>query len=347
LFAFSLVTIASNSLFYFPQTHSDCYVAATGMPDPRKDHAVLMAKFANISLAQIKDLAGALESQLGPGTGDLAFRIGLHSGPVTAGVLRGEKSRFQLFGDTMSTASKMESSGKAGRIHVSKETANLLIAGGKGDWLQETGETIVATGRGEIVTYWLKTNFRKVNRTSLMPTNMNRNTNISSSNREDSEDNAAIERAAALTSTGGGSSSVRGSRTGNKLTSRVADWDMVSSAATSKIDRLVDYNAEVMISLLKKIVARRSVENDESREMELTTMGGSVALDEVKEVINMPQYNPEASVKMASDYMVEIPEAVRIEMRLYIHRVADMYHANRKCRLFKTKSSLDLRKREI
>lgn len=60
--------------------NSDCYVAATGMPDPRADHAVLMAKFANTCLAQIKDLTGNLESQLGPGTGDLAFRIGIHSG---------------------------------------------------------------------------------------------------------------------------------------------------------------------------------------------------------------------------------------------------------------------------
>ena len=41
-----------------------------------------------------------LDRQLGPGTADLSMRIGIHSGQVTAGVLRGEKSRFQLFGDT-------------------------------------------------------------------------------------------------------------------------------------------------------------------------------------------------------------------------------------------------------
>lgn len=43
-----------------------------------------------------------LEVSLGPDTADLALRIGVHSGPVTAGVLRGERARFQLFGDTMS-----------------------------------------------------------------------------------------------------------------------------------------------------------------------------------------------------------------------------------------------------
>jgi class 3 adenylate cyclase len=70
----------------------------------------------------------------------LALRIGMHSGPVTAGVLRGERSRFQLFGETMNTAARMEQNGLRDKIHVSQETADLLIAAGKMKWLTRREE---------------------------------------------------------------------------------------------------------------------------------------------------------------------------------------------------------------
>jgi len=53
------------------------------------------------------------------------MRFGLHSGPVTAGVLRGEKCRFQLFGDTVNTCARLESTGMKNMIQLSEDTANL------------------------------------------------------------------------------------------------------------------------------------------------------------------------------------------------------------------------------
>ena len=79
-------------------------VAVTGLPEPQEDHAVIMARFARDCQKRMKEVTRELELTLGPDTGDLSMRFGLHSGPVTAGVLRGERSRFQLFGDTVNTA---------------------------------------------------------------------------------------------------------------------------------------------------------------------------------------------------------------------------------------------------
>lgn len=121
--------------FYQVETVGDCYVAATGLPERRDDHAVAMARFASDCMARMRKLAKTLDVTLGPDTGDLAMRMGMHSGPVTAGVLRGERSRFQLFGDTMNTAARMESTGLCNKVQISQETADLLVVAGKSAWL--------------------------------------------------------------------------------------------------------------------------------------------------------------------------------------------------------------------
>ena len=241
--------------------------------------------------------------------------------PVTGGVLRGEKSRFQLFGDTMSTASKMESSGRAGRAHLSKETADLLIVDGNQHWIEEAGDVVATTGRGEVATFWLKTNRKKVNKVSISP---NLKTSVDkdpSSRREEAGDNL-IATLGNVTGNGR-TSALMGD---NTMRRSKGTWEM-DEEAHNKIGRLVDYNAEVLISLLKKIVARRSVVQNVSKTIEQSTKG-SIALDEIKEVVQMPDYNEEAAVKMASDYTIGLPEAVRMELREYISRIAERYHRN-------------------
>ena len=67
-----------------------CFVVAvTGLPDPQRDHAVRMVKFARKIVRQMIVVSKRLESSLGPDTGDLLLRVGINSGSVTAGVLRG------------------------------------------------------------------------------------------------------------------------------------------------------------------------------------------------------------------------------------------------------------------
>lgn len=123
--------IAKRRRIFKIETIGDCYVAVSGVPEPRADHAIAMCKFANDILTTMRKLTRQMESSLGPDTGELMLRIGLHSGPVTAGVLRGERARFQLFGDTMNTAARMEQTGTKNRIQISETTAGCLHAGGK------------------------------------------------------------------------------------------------------------------------------------------------------------------------------------------------------------------------
>ncbi|CAB9526134.1 Receptor-type guanylate cyclase gcy [Seminavis robusta] len=137
------------------ETIGDCYVAVTGLPQPQPNHVLLMVKFARDILEKLPPILKKLAITLGPDTKNLAMRVGLHSGPVTAGVLRGEKARFQLFGDTVNTAARMESNGKKECIHCSQETADILYEKGKGHWVHPRDERIVAKGKGELQTYWI------------------------------------------------------------------------------------------------------------------------------------------------------------------------------------------------
>jgi class 3 adenylate cyclase len=75
-----------------------------------------------------------------------------YKGPVTAGVLRGERARFQLFGDTVNTTARIEPTGQRGRIHLSDEFANELTIHGKKHWLIPREDKVQAKGKGTLTT---------------------------------------------------------------------------------------------------------------------------------------------------------------------------------------------------
>lgn len=115
-----------------------------------------MARFAEDCLRALPIIVHKLETSLGPDTGDLGIRMGLHSGAVTSGVLRGDKGRFQLFGDTMNTASRMEHTGETNRIQVSPDAAEYIRGAGKGKWLEPRDVKVFIKGKGHLQTYWLQ-----------------------------------------------------------------------------------------------------------------------------------------------------------------------------------------------
>lgn len=126
------------------------------MPDPQEDHAILLAEFSEECRRKMREAMVSLDNQPGmKGSANLSMRFGIHSGPITAGVLRGQKSRFELFGDTINVASRMESTGHPNKIQVSEETARLLREEGCEDWLVPRKGLVRAKGKGELKTYWL------------------------------------------------------------------------------------------------------------------------------------------------------------------------------------------------
>ena len=82
------------TLFHFP------LLSFPGVPNAQPDHASIMCRFAGECLLKMRGIVDSMADYLGRDTEELGLRVGLHSGATTAGVLRGERARFQLFGDT-------------------------------------------------------------------------------------------------------------------------------------------------------------------------------------------------------------------------------------------------------
>jgi adenylate cyclase len=127
------------------KTIGDAYMVVGGLPQPRSDHAIAIAAMA-------LDMIDAI-AQFNLDTGEsFQIRIGINSGAVVAGVIGIKKFIYDLWGDTVNIASRMESHGEAGRVHVSAATFELLT----GSFLLEERGTISVKGKGEMQTYWLK-----------------------------------------------------------------------------------------------------------------------------------------------------------------------------------------------
>jgi class 3 adenylate cyclase len=124
------------------KTIGDAYMVVAGIPTPVADHAARITRMAIDMIAYIEAYAAHHGSEL-------TIRVGIHTGSVVAGVIGTKKFIYDLWGDTVNTASRMESHGVPGRVHVSEATYQLLA----GEFAFDRRPPIDVKGKGEMQTY--------------------------------------------------------------------------------------------------------------------------------------------------------------------------------------------------
>jgi len=134
------------------KTIGDCYMLAGGVPDFQEDHA---RRVANVALEMRAELGRFNRTH----DQDFQVRIGIHSGTLVAGVIGTKKFVYDVWGDTVNTASRMESHGIPGEIQISADTRRLL---GDRYRFEERGE-IEVKGKGKVRAYLLKGPIASVN----------------------------------------------------------------------------------------------------------------------------------------------------------------------------------------
>eukprot|EP00980_Cylindrotheca_fusiformis_P021046 scaffold8060_cov110-Cylindrotheca_fusiformis.AAC.4 len=269
--------------------------------------------FARDCVHSMKDITRKLEVALGPDTSALDLRVGIHrlaltasfthSGQVTAGVLRGERSRFQLFGDTMNTAARMESTSERNRIQVSHVTADLLVASGLSTWVIPRNGMVLVKGKGEMQTYWLNTTAGKAAKQTKSGNEMS----TISETLTDFSDCSSVSVA-------------------------IDNLDLDGVEDMTKRERLVEYNVEVLTSLLQQIIASRDTTEDSEgtslSDVEATIGTGDTVLEEFVPIIPLKRFDAGDLRRRHEASSIDIGEEAKTQLRNFLSNVATMYRDN-------------------
>jgi hypothetical protein len=209
-------------------------------------------------------------------------------------------ARFQLFGDTVNTTSRMESTGVKNKIHTSIDTANLLIAAGKGQWLSKREDDVLVKGKGIMNTFWVNLNQSK------------RTTSVTSS--EASASGNGDLHIATVSNT------------------HLTNYDNTKKAALldSKF-RLIKWNTDTLTDILKQIAVYRTacgVISDAEQmiqALEIELKNGVRARDEMVEVVCLPGYETKTAINKVNQEDIVLDERVQEELFSFVSTIASMY----------------------
>ena len=240
-------------------------------------------------------------------------------------------SNFYCSGDTVNTASRMESNGAANRIHCSEQTARLLVDAGKEHWVKMRDEMVYMKGKGSVATYWV------MPRTG--PSFVDDCSDIESDLMFNSECDDALSEISSV----------------DMQSPFWADTKVVNelSIESSRQQRLVEWNIAMMAGYLKQIAAQRidasralknaskgignKISNVTSRysntpdqHVTLRLKEGSSALEEITESINLPHFDERihGMANKTRPERIELDPLVQSELKDYVTTIASMYRSN-------------------
>jgi len=204
----------------------------------------------------------------------------------------------------------MESTSLAGRIQISAGTADLLVASGKEKWVIPRKDVVMAKGLGAMQTYWLRVHSESDGTGSRMTS-----TSCDSADRE--------------------MKLARETQQGLILLKKVKSEETALGALPPKIQRMVEWNVDVLVKLLQTIVARRAssgtakhMKKREARKLSVGNGDDCTVLDEVQDILALPQFDAKAFKNLVDPDTITIPDEIVKQLTDYIAKVAGLYRSN-------------------
>jgi len=231
----------------------------------------------------------------------------------------------------------MESTGQRGFVQVSESTANLLIEAGKGHWLTPREDLVAVKGKGHMRTFFLESREAFSQRTateSEAPEVFSCDSTAAGLSAENDGDGAPEDISEGAFPPGRGMLRPQdGEIWGNSEVFDTMPPPLMRSRSSDPLSRLIDWNVQVLIDLLKKVVAQRmSLQSSKSNHGESSCftlpITGGCAIEEIAEIIELPSFDPSAAACQVHPESVEIDNEVEDELRAYVTNIARLYRDN-------------------